>query len=59
MELIAYTAGMEMAKKLIEGKELVDEDFWHWVDDIVPSAASEMEQMEIVFDPDFEIKEDE
>ena len=59
MDLIAYTAGMEMAKKLIEGKELVDEDFWHWVDDIVPSDTSETEQMEIVFTPDFEIKEDE
>ena len=38
---------------------MVDEDFWHWVDDIVPEAALETEQMEIVFTPDFEIKEDE
>ena len=59
LELIAYTAGMEMAKKLIEGKELEDEDFWHWIDDIVPSSSSETEQLEIVFTSDFEIKEDE
>ena len=59
LELIAYLAGMEMAKKLIEGKELEDEDFWHWIDDIVPSATPETEQMEIVFIQDFEVKEDE
>ena len=59
LELIAYLSGMEMAKKLIEGKELVDEDFWHWIDDIAPEATPETEQMEIVFLQDIEIKEDE
>ena len=59
LELIAYIAGMEMAKKLIEGHELQDEDFWHWFDDIVPSSSSETEQLEIVFTSDIEIKEDE
>ena len=59
LELIAYTAGMEMAKKLIEGKELVDEDFWHWLDGNILDSSEEDPQLEIVFTPDFEIKEDE
>ena len=60
LELIAYTAGMEMAKKLIEGETLEDEDFWHWLDDgILDSSKVESKQLEIAFDPDFEIKEDE
>ena len=59
LELIAYTAGMEMAKKLIEGKELQDEDFWHWLDGNILDSSEENPQLEIVFIPDFEIKEDE
>ena len=59
LELIAYTAGMEMAKKLIEGKELQDEDFWHWLDGNILDSSEENPQLEIVFTPDFEIKEDE
>ena len=59
LELIAYMAGMEMAKKLIEGETLEDEDFWPWFDDIIPEATLETEQMEIVFAPDIESKEDE
>ena len=60
LELIAYTAGMEMAKKLIEGETLEDEDFWHWLDDKILDPIVEIgEQLEIAFDPDFGIKEDE
>ena len=60
LELIAYTAGMEMAKKLIEGETLEDEDFWHWLDDKILDPIVELgEQLEIAFSPDFEIKEDE
>ena len=60
LELIAYTAGMEMAKKLIEGETLEDEDFWHWLDDKILDPIMEIgEQLEIAFDPDFGIKEDE
>ena len=50
---------MEMAKKLIEGKELQDEDFWHWLDGNILDSSEENPQLEIVFIPDFEIKEDE
>ena len=60
LELIAYMAGMEMAKKLIEGETLGDEDFWHWLDDKILDPIVEIgEQLEIAFSPDFEIKEDE
>ena len=60
LELIAYMSGMEMAKRLIEGEELKDEDFWTWLDDgILDSSKEETKQIEIVFDPDFGIKEDE
>ena len=59
LELIAYTAGMEMAKKMLEGKELQDEDFWHWLDGNILDSSEEDPQLEIVFTPDFEIKEDE
>ena len=60
LELIAYMSGMEMAKRLIEGEELKDEDFWTWLDDgILDSSKVESKQLEIAFDPDFEIKEDE
>jgi hypothetical protein len=61
LELIAYISGMEMAKRLIEGEELVDEDFWHWLDDSIPGApiAELKKQLEIIFDPDLEVKEDE
>jgi len=59
LELIAYTAGMEMAKKLIEGHELKDEDFWDWIDDKPADSVQEEPQLEIVFTPDFEIKKDE
>ncbi|SVD58636.1 uncharacterized protein METZ01_LOCUS411490 [marine metagenome] len=60
LELIAYLSGMEMAKKLIEGETLEDEDFWHWLDDKILDPIMEIgEQLEIAFSPDFEIKEDE
>ena len=59
LELIAYMSGMEMAKRLIEGEPLKDEDFWNWLDDGILDSSSEKKQLEIVFDPDFEIKEDE
>ena len=60
LELIAYLSGMEMAKKLIEGNTLEDEDFWHWLDDKIIDPIMEIgKQLEIVFTPDFEIKEDE
>ena len=59
LELIAYTAGMEMAKKMLEGKELQDEDFWHWLDGNILDSSEEDPQLEIVFTPDFEIKKDE
>ena len=58
LELIAYMSGMEMAKRLMEGEPLKDEDFWYWFDD-KPSSSEEGPQLEIVFSPDFEIKEDE
>ena len=60
MELIAYTAGMEMAKKIIEGQPLADADFWSWLDEKPTDSVQEEEpQLEIEFSPDFEIKEDE
>ena len=53
LELIAYTAGMEMAKKLIEGRELKDEDFWDWFEDKdTESILKEEPQLEILFTPD-------
>ena len=52
LELIAYTAGMEMAKKMLEGKELQDEDFWHWLDGNILDSSKEESQLEIVFIPE-------
>ena len=52
LELIAYMAGMEMAKKLMEGEELKDEDFWNWLDDGILDSSSEKKQLEIVFIPE-------
>ena len=59
LELIAYMSGMEMAKRLMEGKPLKDEDFWNWFDDNTLESPKEGKQIEIVFSPDFEIKDDE
>jgi len=54
IELVSYLSGMEMAKKILEGKGLSGMDFWSWVEE-----EDANKQLELIFTPDFEINTDE
>ena len=60
LEVLTYLAGMEMAEKLMKGEPLKAEDFWTWFDEVLQADSSEeTKQLEIVFEPDFEVTTDE